>query len=518
VGDVRHLGGGDQVSDLAVRMSGLRRLYQLIGRVNGGRSLAATLQSVVDGVVEGLGFGVAVVNYVHPDGTFETIAVAGSADARAALLGSRQPRDAFDADFALAEHWGGLRFVPHERLPAGEVSGWVPPAGEASLVDAPDAWHPLDALFAPLTTTSGELVGMLSVDLPHDGRRPGALQRELLEMFATQAGIAIENARLTEQLQAEHELLVREQQRLKASEEAFRLAFDGAAVGMSMIDLEAGRFLRVNQALCAITGYSEAELTARTFADITHPEDLGPGTAALARAAAGELPVYRLEKRFVRADGSPVWVGITTSVVRLETGEALHGISQIEDITARKAADAELSRRASHDPLTGLLNRAALRERLTAALRRTHDEGVAGAVLFCDLDGFKAVNDNHGHDVGDHVLAVVAARLAEQVRDGDAVARLGGDEFVVVAEALTTAEVLALAERIEQSLAGPMVVGGVKVAVTVSIGIAVLTRHTTDIDALLRDADAAMYQAKAAGRNGHVLVGPAQSAAEGRRP
>ena len=150
------------------------------------------------------------------------MAVAGSDAARDQLLGSRVPANAFDEEFAVAEHWGPLRFVPHDRLPDG-AGGWVPPATSCA-VDQPDAWHPLDALFAPLRCPAGTLVGMLSVDLPHDGRRPGPLQQELLSMFATQAGIAIDNQRLTEQL--------------NVSEQSFRLAFEGAGIGMTMISLD----------------------------------------------------------------------------------------------------------------------------------------------------------------------------------------------------------------------------------------------------------------------------------------
>jgi diguanylate cyclase (GGDEF)-like protein/PAS domain S-box-containing protein len=492
-----------QPGELAVRMSALRRLYELIGRLNGGRSLPDVLQSVVDGVVEGLCFSVAVVNLVHADGSFEVFAVAGSDDARSELLGSRKPYGAFDAEFAVAEHWGGLRFVPHDRVPDDAITGWIPPADAGPTVEGTDAWHPWDALFAPLTAPSGELVGMLSVDLPHDGRRPGASQRELLEMFATQAGIAIDNARLTEHL--------------RASEASFRLAFDGAAVGMTMTSLDPrdpGRFLRVNEAMCAITGYSASELTGLAFADITHPDDLATSLAALDAAVTGSATVDRAEKRYIRSDGSHVWVAISSSVIRLESGENLHAITQVEDITARKAAETELTWLVTHDPLTRLLNRAGLNGHLVAALVDTQlvestDARQAGALLYCDLDGFKAVNDTHGHDIGDRVLRVAANRLTEHVRDRDAVARLGGDEFVIVAQQVTLDAAVALAERIVESLAEPVQVDGITVQITVSVGIAPLSDVSgaagPDVAALLHIADTAMYQAKANGRNGHAV-------------
>lgn len=127
---------------------------------------------------------------------------------------------------------------------------------------------------------------------------------------------------------------------------------------------------------------------------------------------------------------------------------------------------------------------------------------------FCDLDGFKTVNDTHGHATGDEVLAMVATRVSEQVREDDVVARLGGDEFVVLVENPTpgdTTAVTQLAQRISGALASPIVVGGTAVHLTVSIGIAVLDEHANDADSVLREADAAMYRAKVSGRNRHVF-------------
>ena len=233
-----------------------------------GRSLAETLQAVVDGVVTGLGFGIAVLNLRHADGKFEVIAVAGSPEAREALLGRVSASDIFDTEFAIADAWGKLRFVPHERLPEGEVVGWVP---DVPVSDDPAAWHPLDALFAPLYSSDGELVGMLSVDLPEDQRRPGPVHRELLEIFATQAGVAIDKARLTDQLLAE-------KTRLEASEATFRLVFEGAGNGMATIGFdgpERGRILRVNDAFCRMTGYVASDLLGARLAQFLRDEEPG---------------------------------------------------------------------------------------------------------------------------------------------------------------------------------------------------------------------------------------------------
>jgi diguanylate cyclase (GGDEF)-like protein/PAS domain S-box-containing protein len=327
-------------------------------------------------------------------------------------------------------------------------------------------------------------------------------------MFATQAGIAIDNARLTE--------------RLRASEASFRLAFDGAAVGMTMTSLDPrdpGRFLRVNDAMCAITGYTASELTTMAFADITHPDDLDSSLVALDAAVTGRGMVDRAEKRYVRRDGSHVWVAISSSVIRLESGENLHAITQVEDITTRKAAETELTWLVTHDPLTRLLNRAGLNEHLVGALLESQladsaEPGAAqtlqtGALLYCDLDGFKVVNDTHGHDFGDRVLRVAANRLTEQVRDRDGVARLGGDEFVIVAQEVTLDAATTLAERIVRSLAEPLQVDGSTVQITVSIGVAAFSEVSAaagpDVAALLHIADTAMYQAKANGRNRHAV-------------
>jgi diguanylate cyclase (GGDEF)-like protein len=153
-----------------------------------------------------------------------------------------------------------------------------------------------------------------------------------------------------------------------------------------------------------------------------------------------------------------------------------------------------------HDPLTGLANRELLMDRLDQALSRTARAGTSTVVLFCDLDRFKEVNDSLGHETGDQVLMTVAERLRKAVRPTDTVARLGGDEFVVVAEGLVTdADQRRLADRVRVALARPTRVGAHIVPTGASIGVAV-SRPEDDARSLLREADAAMYRAKARGR------------------
>jgi diguanylate cyclase (GGDEF)-like protein/PAS domain S-box-containing protein len=466
-----------------VNLDALRNLQRLIGRLNAGADLAATLRAVVDGVVEGLGFGVAVVSLVHDDRTVEVVTVAGPQEVGDTLLGRRTPLDAWEKAFERSHVWGALRFEPHEMADEDDIPSWVP---DIPVSEDAEAWHPLDALFAPLYSISGDLVGILSVDLPEDGRRPGELQREMLEMYATQAGIAIDNARLAE--------------RLKASEESFRLAFENAPVGMSIVDFSpdrVGRFLRVNEAMCRMLGYSRRELQDRSIGDITHPDHRDADQDVISRAISGEIDRYQLEKRYIRADGQPVWVSLRTSVVRDSTGAALFGISQFEDVSDRRAEHQELTRRARVDPLTGLLNRFSLGDRVEEAIAEAKATKKPGTLLFCDLDSFKPVNDTHGHAVGDQVLAIVARRLEAQVRSRDTVARFGGDEFVVVADDLGEPELTDLVGRLQETVAAPIDVAGAVIELSVTVGtVPVHGGRDETADSLVAAADVDMYLRK----------------------
>lgn len=156
--------------------------------------LVAMLDLLAQTIVKALGFGVAAVNIAHPDGSLEVVSVAGDEQARRTLLGTVQSAEIWDQFLAMSEPWGRLRFADHRSQEANsDLLSWVP---DVVPIDAEDAWHPEDALFAPLTAADGSRLGILSVDLPHDGRRPTAATRSALEAFAVSTALAIEHATL----------------------------------------------------------------------------------------------------------------------------------------------------------------------------------------------------------------------------------------------------------------------------------------------------------------------------------
>ncbi|RFU20834.1 putative bifunctional diguanylate cyclase/phosphodiesterase [Geodermatophilus marinus] len=227
--------------------------------------------------------------------------------------------------------------------------------------------------------------------------------------------------------------------------------------------------------------------------------------AAGGSVVAAELPCRR--------DGVDRWVAVR--LVDLRTDPDVGGVVvHVTDITDRKRAEAALAHQAFHDPLTGLANRALFTDRVEQALRRRRRSSSAPAVVFVDLDRFKAVNDTLGHAAGDALLVEVAGRLRGAVRAGDTVARLGGDEFAVLAELTSGApgEAEAAAGRVLEALRHPAVVAGHQVPVSASVGV-VVAADGADADSLVRDADTAMYEAKVAGRGRLALFDPAMRAA-----
>jgi diguanylate cyclase (GGDEF)-like protein/PAS domain S-box-containing protein len=288
---------------------------------------------------------------------------------------------------------------------------------------------------------------------------------------------------------------------LREAQERFRQAFDNAPIGMCVVSVDM-RFLQVNRALCEMLGYPEAELLQRTVADVTHPDQLADSLDRARHMTGGDAQNFQFEKRYVRSDGQLLWAMVSASAVHDEAGGVSYFVTQIEDNTQRRAAEELLVHRAMHDPLTGLPNRILLMDRLSQELERSHRRMTLTAVVFVDMDGFKTINDSLGHDVGDQVLIEVSRRLADNVRPSDTVARLGGDEFVILCPDMRTEEnIRVVSARLARALAAPIVLDRMEAAVTASIGVSVDIGGQQTAEDLVRDADAAMYSAKAHGKN-----------------
>lgn len=289
-------------------------------------------------------------------------------------------------------------------------------------------------------------------------------------------------------------------QALQQSEEHFRNAFDHAA-GMALISPD-GQWRRVNGSLCQILGYSEKELLATNFQEVTYPDDLGDDLVHIYQLLEGKRRIDQREKRYLHKSGHPIWVLQSASVARNAGGEALHLILQIQDITERKRAEEQVHHAAFHDALTGLPNRTLLSDRLSLALARAkRNKEYQFAVLFLDLDRFKLVNDSLGHTLGDQLLVELGRRLELCMRKMDTVARLGGDEFGMLLDGIHDPyDAVYIAERIQEELQQPFDLNGHEFLTTTSIGIAFSQTGYEGPEDILRDADIAMYRAKANGK------------------
>jgi diguanylate cyclase (GGDEF)-like protein/PAS domain S-box-containing protein len=296
------------------------------------------------------------------------------------------------------------------------------------------------------------------------------------------------------------------QTRSHPEEARFAEIFRAFPVGVALLTDE-GFFLEVNDALCGLLGYPREDLVGSPFARLVHPDELEAAQDVRLRVVGRGESRARSERRLVRSDGAVIWVLVNTR--RYEEDGTAFSVSVIEDITARRAAEDQLVALALHDSLTGLPNRRLLLDRLEQALARSRRDGRDVAVLFVDLDHVKQVNDALGHEAGDELLVTAAKNLQSVVRETDTVARLGGDEFVVVVErAAGLPELETLAERMLEAVRIPVSVGPDNVVVTASIGLVTPTSAQDRPQDLLRAADAAMYQAKQAGR-GRFVIGAA---------
>ncbi len=275
---------------------------------------------------------------------------------------------------------------------------------------------------------------------------------------------------------------------------------------MLLLRLGDGVLLEASGSFGDCCGYPLGELLGRSIlADEPALWAVPAQREAWRERLAGGGEVHGFEAELRRGDGSVVTMVLSGKPLTLD-GERC-AIVSCHDITEKKAYEAQLERIAHHDPLTGLPNRLLLRDRLRQAIAQNDRAGTRVAVCYLDLDGFKAVNDGHGHAAGDRLLVEVAKRLKGTVRGGDTIARLGGDEFVLLLSGLASDEACRLAlDRLLGAISAPYPIGEEgEVEVSASIGVTIYPGDHTDPDTLVRHADHAMYAAKQAGKNRYQL-------------
>ncbi|HEU4423158.1 MAG TPA: sensor domain-containing diguanylate cyclase, partial [Pilimelia sp.] len=287
-----------------------------------------------------------------------------------------------------------------------------------------------------------------------------------------------------------------------------RVPLTEAPAGVAIVDLH-GRLVDVNRTLADLLGYTVTDLVGNRLTDLVHREDVAEVADQLARLASTGAPgAVRVERRLVRRDGAARWMLMALSVVRDENGgDSVVIVAQ--DVTDHHRLELKLRYQAQHDPLTGLPNRALFIQRLDRLFHPpTAVPGATVGLCFLDLDGFKAINDGLGHQIGDQLLTAVAERINRCVTaEGHLLARIGGDEFVMLlADHAGPGTTAALAEKVLRTLDQPFRIGDHELRVSASIGVVERQVAATTPAELLWDADVAVRRAKANGKGRWALL------------
>lgn len=358
--------------------------------------------------------------------------------------------------------------------------------------------------FSTVYLAPNDIGAMLDVPVFLSGEFHGVLCHEHLggprtwtrdeQLFAMSVGQAIS-------LAIESERRDRTEQRLRDSEQRFRAILEASPVPMVVSSLADGRLIYGNQALANLYGVSVDRIPgSRGIGFYADAED----REGLVRDLETEGKIVGRELRLKRTDGTFYWAMVSIGRAELDGVPVL--ITSVWDVTPKREAEEKLRRMALYDDLTGLANRVLLFDLLRTELARADRHDHQLAVLYLDLDHFKAVNDRLGHDAGDAVLKGVAERIRRGLRAGDVPARVGGDEFVAILPDVVSVEsARGVAARVAESLAEPHLIAGERLVCAASTGLLMVGRGYTDPSVVLRDADAAMYAAKQAGKPIHIF-------------
>ena len=462
-----------------LQLQGVDQLFYAINQqVLRGQSINEVFEYICTEVTKIFGYHYAWIGRKEVDGSVSIRATAG------------QAKDYRDELAQTGVRWDD---TPQGKGPTGTAIK----TGQVQVFKLSDAgfqpWHEaakrskLNVVLAIPLIIRGEIYGAITLYSQHEHSfdSPETLQR--LAGIASRICIAVET--------------VQDQQQLTL----LRSALSATANGIFITD-KAGRILWVNKAFSTLTGYGEIEAMGMT------PRLLNTGKHNDAyyenlwqTILRGD--VWRKEMEELRKDGSVFYVRQSITPIQDAEGKISHFIAILEDISAEKEAEARIEYMAHYDSLTNLPNRALFLDRLSQALVSARRSKGAVALLFLDLDKFKAVNDTLGHHAGDFLLQQVAARLKGCVRESDTVARLAGDEFTVILSEISKKEDAAkVAEKIIDAFASPFDLDGHATLSSTSIGIALFPKDAADDQTLLQRADAAMYIAKKEGKNKFVFI------------
>jgi diguanylate cyclase (GGDEF)-like protein len=531
-------------------IASLRGALEAARGVRSRDDLVFALDRIAATIAEALDYGSVAINLHRPAwDDFEAANVHGPEAARRTLLGKASTWEQWAPYLAARFERRGVHHVLAGSL-AERPDGLVIHRPDAPPSAGPEHWDPDDLLLAVMRRANGDVVGIISVDQPLDGRRPTDTLCDKLVSLAQVAALAVEQAADAER-DARHRIaldrlltlsgLTGDERKRGAVLQAVcsgicdTLGFQRAAVLLA----ENGGLLRP----AATAGwtmhdpvFAHLAFTLTQFEPILEPVNERHGCHLLSRPDAEatlniQTTIYRSQ---VNGRGPYAWERHWLVVGLRDAAGTLRGVIWVDDPSDRLLPGREqlqvlrlFGDRAAaaldtgpagetlpppfsdHDPLTGLANRAKLAERLRHALQRTKRADATVAVLFIDLDNFQHANDTLGHSAGDELLRISAARIDEDLRPGDTVARFGGDEFVALCEDVGSAEeAMDVAERLRVLLAEPIPLATGVAQVTASIGVALPDRPDRSAEALLQAADRAMYEAKAAGRDAARLATP----------
>jgi diguanylate cyclase (GGDEF)-like protein/PAS domain S-box-containing protein len=363
----------------------------------------------------------------------------------------------------------------------------------------PKEWFDNTSWVGALYLVAAVLAGLLSLNAQQFGRAAAAVG--VLVIGISLALLRAHFRRRIAEDEAQEARLAAAELEAEQNQKRFHSAFTQASIGMAIVSSQ-GMVLQANQALYALLGYNEAQVLRRAFSELLQSGDATLLERHVAGVAERREDTFSIELRCLGTDKRETWVSLHCSRFDDHATTDAGLIFQLHDITSRRRAEGELRHIAYHDTLTDLANRNCFQERLSVAVERSRlDRRFSFAVMYLDLDRFKLVNDNLGHPAGDELLKEAARRLIACVRPKDLVARLGGDEFAILLEETQhLPDVVGLAERLLEALKEPVCISGTEVRPLASIGITFSDLGYREPDEVLRDADLAMYKAKADGK------------------